>query len=412
MAANRVPNFRFLDLFAGAGGFSWGLMKAGFEPAVAIDHSPESVETLQVNFQHLGLRPLLKDLAIFSPKELKTYLRAAGINSDFDIIVGGPPCQGWSQIGRAKLRSLRTARGISSHDKDPRNGMYQVFVDYVKAFRPKAFIMENVPGMLSHFGKNAAEEVSAAMSSAGFNVTWQLLNASDFGVPQFRGRLFFVGIRNDLKFQFTFPAHKTARDKRLYPLVTVREAFADLPAIRNGARDWIRKYRPSKSMNAYASLMRKGADPGTIFDHVCRTQNKQDLEAFALMPQGGRYRDLPKRLKRYRDDIFDDKYRKLVNSRPSWVVTAHLSRDCYSHIHPTQMRTISIREAARLQSFPDCFYFAGSFGSKMQLIGNAVPPLLIEHLARELKRQLLSKSDKQAGRISSDVRTNPMKGQR
>jgi DNA (cytosine-5)-methyltransferase 1 len=139
--------------------------------------------------------------------------------------------------------------------------------------------------------------------------------------------------------------------------------------------------------------MREEADPATIFDHVCRTQNEQDLEAFRLMRQGGWYRDLPQHLKRYRDDIFEDKYKKLYSNRPSWCVTAHLSKDCYTHIHPTQARTISVREAARLQSFPDCYYFAGNMGEKFGLIGNAVPPVLAEHLARAIREQVLSPSD-------------------
>lgn len=134
--------------------------------------------------------------------------------------------------------------------------------------------------------------------------------------------------------------------------------------------------------------MRLLAEPSTIFDHVCRTQNDQDIEAFKFLRQGGWYRDLPPHLKRYRDDIFEDKYKKLYAKRPSWCVTAHLSRDCYTHIHPTQGRTISVREAARFQSFPDCFYFAGNMGTKFRLIGNAVPPLLAEKIAIALKSQI------------------------
>ena len=136
--------------------------------------------------------------------------------------------------------------------------------------------------------------------------------------------------------------------------------------------------------------MRKQADRKTVFDHVCRTQNDDDLEAFRLMKEGGLYRDLPARLKRYREDIFDDKYKKLYWDRQSWCVTAHLSKDCYTHIHPSQARTISVREAARLQSFPDSFYFGGNMGNKFQMIGNAVPPLLAQRIGTAILEQVFS----------------------
>jgi DNA (cytosine-5)-methyltransferase 1 len=252
--------------------------------------------------------------------------------------------------------------------------------------------MENVPGMLSHNGQNVATYVAKSLDAVGYNVTWDRLNASEFGVPQVRERLIFVGVRKDLNITFEFPKTRTVRDRRLYPEVTVRDAIGDLPIIRNGSRQWVRDYKTDTSkLSAFAKLMRRGAERGVIFDHVCRTQNDQDLEAFRLMREGGRYVDLPKRLKRYRDDIFKDKYKKLKWATPSWTVTAHLSRDCYTHIHPSQARTISVREAARLQSFPDCFYFAGGMGTKFQLIGNAVPPLLAERIGSAVREQVFER---------------------
>jgi DNA (cytosine-5)-methyltransferase 1 len=323
-------------------------------------------------------------LGALSPAALRESLVREGISPEFGVIIGGPPCQGWSKVGRGKLRSLRPAR---IHE-DPRNQLYKRFLNYVSLFRPAVAVMENVPGMLSHGGRNVAQDVADSLVDCGYRVSWSLLNASFYGVPQVRERLFFVGVRNDLGVSFEFPAAFTKPGKRKYPDVTVRQAVGDLPVIRNGSREWTRPYRPRGTVSAYAKLMRLKADPATLFDHVCRTQNDQDLEAFAIMKQGGWYRDLPKHLKRYRDDIFEDKYKKLYSDKPSWCVTAHLSRDCYTHIHPTQPRTISVREAARLQSFPDCFYFAGGMGSKFRLIGNAVPPLLAEKIARAVREQV------------------------
>jgi len=379
---------RVLDLFAGAGGFSQGFHWAGFTTAVAIDHNAIAVETLEANFGHLGTKALVRDLSTFRPEDLDAYLKANGQPRAFDVIVGGPPCQGWSSVGRGKIRSLRNPGGRRQEDADPRNELYKNFLRYVEFYQPSVAVMENVPGMLSHNGTNVAERVAASLAELGYTVSWKLLDASALGVPQVRKRLFFVGVRSDLRETFVFPHTHTVKGTRVYPEVTVRDAISDLPIIRNGAREWVRPYRHRDTLSEFAQRMREDADPFTVFDHVCRTQNDQDLEAFRLMKEGGWYRDLPKRLKRYREDIFQDKYKKLVWDKPSWCVTAHLSKDCYTHIHPSQTRTISVREAARLQSFPDCFYFAGSMGARFQLIGNAVPPLLAERIATAIDDQV------------------------
>jgi DNA (cytosine-5)-methyltransferase 1 len=387
MAKRRQPTA--LDLFAGAGGFSLGFHWAGWQTAVAIDHDPVTVETLQANFSHLGTVALLRDLGNLPPKKLETELRQLNLEHDFDAIIGGPPCQGWSRVGRGKLRSLNTKSG-RQRDSDPRNHLYENFLRTIDHFRPKVAVMENVPGMLSHNGKNVAELVAASMRALGFVTTWALLDATDYGVPQIRKRLFFVGVRKDLGVEFQFPPTAGPNGRRLYPLATVKDAIGDLPIVRNGSRKWIRPYAERQGISKFAQRMRSQADRATVFDHVCRTHNDDDLEAFRLMKEGGLYRDLPARLKRYRDDIFDDKYKKLYWDRPSWCVTAHLSKDCYTHIHPSQARTISVREAARLQSFPDSFYFGGSMGNKFQMIGNAVPPLLAERIGEAVIEQVLS----------------------
>ena len=379
-----------LDLFAGAGGFSLGFHWAGCHTAVAIDHEPIAVETLQANFGNLGTVALLRDLARLTPKRLEAELRQLNLAHEFDAIIGGPPCQGWSRVGRGKLRSLKPKANRQT-DSDPRNHLYENFLRTIDHFRPKVAVMENVPGMLSHNGQNVAELVASSMRDLGYVTTWALLDATDYGVPQARKRLFFVGVRKDLQITFQFPARLTPDGKRAYPLTTVRDAISDLPIVRNGARKWIRPYLEKPGTSKYAQRMRVLADRKTVFDHVCRMHNDDDLEAFRLMKEGGVYRDLPKRLKRYRDDIFDDKYKKLYWEHPSWCVTAHLSKDCYTHIHPSQTRTISVREAARLQSFPDSFYFGGSMGSKFRMIGNAVPPLLAEEIGAAIVEQVFSR---------------------
>lgn len=389
-----MSKVRILDLFAGAGGLTLGFEQAGFSPGVMVDSCAMAIETLDVNFNHRNGVALERDLSDITPLELERDLLASKREPRFDLIIGGPPCQGWSTVGRGKLRSL----GYQGHDvfEDPRNRLYKSFLDFVGYFQPAVCVMENVPGMMSVRGVSMAEQVARNLENRGYNVSWQLVNAVDFGVPQIRQRVFFVGVRRDQGVRFEFRSPKTDSGKRRFPLVTVRDAISDLPPIKNGNREWIKERRRPEKISAFAREMRSGADLSKIFDHVCRTNNKQDLEAFRLLKQGGWYRDLPKRLKRYRDDIFEDKYKKLFWDRASWCVTAHLSRDGYTHIHPSQARTISIREAARLQSFPDCHYFAGCMGDKFRLIGNAVPPLLARVIAEDIRDQIFKKRRKRA----------------
>ncbi len=397
---NTFYEWSVLDLFAGAGGFSHGFHSEGFHTRTAIDYNPDAIDTLIGNFDHLGTEVIQADLSSFSPIKCRNYLEKKDITPHFDVIIGGPPCQGWSSVGRGKLRSLAEQRGKSRSYNDPRNELFKSFIKYVKFFQPKVCVMENVPGMLSYNNKNAAEVVEDLLEKAGYIVSFNKLNTSDYGLPQVRERLFFVGVRKDINKIFEFPEPYKQNGSRNFPETTVEEAIGDLPAIKHGTRDWISEYKPRKQ-SKYSSMMRKGADPDVVFDHVCRTHNEQDLEAFKLLKQGGWYRDLPKRLQRYRADIFEDKYKKLYWKRPSWCVTAHLEKDCYTHIHPHQPRTISIREAARLQSFPDYYYLSGNLGSKFRLIGNAVPPLIAKVLAKEIKTQIFtSKSKKQSKRTS------------
>ena len=381
----QVP--RVLDLFAGAGGFSLGFHWAGFHTAVAIDSNEAATDTLVGNFSHLGTTVLNENLFKFSPKQLDALLLRRGLNNSFDVIIGGPPCQGWSVLGRGKIRSLAKMR--TEEVNDSRNDLYKKFLDYIKYFQPKVAVMENVPGMLSHPDQNVANDVVKHFEEAGYQVNWKKINASDLGVPQHRERLFFVGIRNNFNKTFEYPVLQNGDGQRRFPVVTVKDAINDLPKISHGSREWVLDYEQTEPISEFAKRMRLTANQNKIFDHVCRAHNDQDLQAFKFLKQGGWYRDLPDELKRYRKDIFEDRYKKLSWSKPSSCVTAHLSKDCYTHIHPVQNRTISVREAARLQAFPDCFFLSGSMSAKFQLIGNAVSPIVSEVIASEIMSQVL-----------------------
>lgn len=370
---------------------TWGWVQAGFQPLAAIDSDHAAVASHAANFDGLGCVTLAEDLTEFSPEDL--FAEIGGPSSDLLAVVGGPPCQGWSKAGRGKLRSL-SERPESLLD-DPRNSLYRQFVAYVQHFKPPVFVMENVPGMLNLEGENVADAVVANFSEAGYRTEYALVNARWFGVPQDRQRLIFIGVRSNLKLRLhpgdleEFGTYFRTDIAGLTMGETVlRQALTDLPEVPHGIRKDPQPYsRPVGRLSRFAELMRADCN-GEIEDHVCRRHNDMDLEAFSLMPQGGIYADLPARLQRYRTDIFPDKYRRLKWDGQSGTITAHLAKDCYQHIHPLQDRTISIREAARIQSFPDSFRFHGNMGDRYRQIGNAVPPLMAWGIAEYIGEQI------------------------
>lgn len=379
-----------VELFAGAGGLTWGWRRAGFSPLVAIDYDTAAARTHDLNFREDGTLTLNRDLRSFTPDDFEAICGERPRR--LLAVAGGPPCQGWSKAGRGKLRSLQGR--ADSLLADPRNSLYRQFIAYVDHLRPPIYMMENVPGMLNLEGRNVAEEVAANFASIGYRSTWAVVNSRWFGVPQDRRRLIFLGTRTDIDLELN--AGDLERFGKLFRSsiagipgeTSLWQAIGDLPEIEHGTREDPQPYRRGRGrLSRFTELMREGAGSG-ITDHVCRKHNPQDLEAFDQMPQGGIYVDLPDHLKRYRDDIFPDKYRRLHLERVAGTITAHLAKDCYTHIHPTQVRTISIREAARLQSFPDRFRFAGNMGDRFRQIGNAVPPLMAWGIAEYVKEQL------------------------
>lgn len=372
-----------LELFCGAGGFSWGIRQAGLRTLAAVDINTAAARTHELNFGGDHCLTLNRDLTRFGPEQLEPLL-GQGRTPPL-AVVGGPPCQGWSRAGRGKLRSLRV-EGSRLID-DPRNTLYRQFVRYVRHFGPPFCVMENVPGMLRLEGRNAAAEVAEDLSRVGYRVSFAVVNARWFGVPQDRRRIIFLGVRDDLPYaleadgleEFSHFFHREIAG--LTTPTVLRHAIGDLPAIEHGAREDPIPYRPTRrGRSGYVRLMREVSN-GLLTDHVCRAHNEDDVEAFSILPEGGLYEDLPNRLKRYRTDIFPDKYRKLKWDDVAGTITAHLAKDCYQHIHPGQSRTISIREAARIQSFPDDFRFYGNMGERFSQIGNAVPPLMAWGLA-------------------------------
>ena len=462
---------RLLDLFAGCGGLSLGFHAAGFDIIAAIESDPPAARSHGVNF-HNGAEQHCCARDVRAPPETFAKSLALGSVVDaIDIIVGGPPCQAFARVGRPKLREIDEHPQAFLHD--PRARLFLEWLHYVEACRPLAVLMENVPDVLNHGGQNIAEETCEVLEGKGYICAYTLLNASLYGVPQMRERMFLIGYRREVadRVQFPEPTHraelpsgyqgsravalKILRQNGRYgasydyveppqahtelpPPVTAQEAISDLPVIdalaqfrsgelRRGARrfDIPLPYSPEHPPSAYAELMRTWSGfeaRDVLYDHVIRYLPR-DFELFARMNAGDQYPEayrhawemlgerlaterragkyLPEgsaayeRLKKeivppYDNSKFPNKWRKMSPDQPARTLMAHLGKDGYSHIHydGNQARTISVREAARLQSFPDGFSFCGTMNPAFRQIGNAVPPLLAKALAGEMIKAL------------------------
>jgi DNA (cytosine-5)-methyltransferase 1 len=367
-----------LDLFCGAGGMSLGFKMAGYVIGLGIDRDSQACQTHAHNFNG---HTICNDLhRISDPLAL---LSEQGIDR-VDVVIGGPPCQGFSRVGRGKLRTLN-----QNHTQDLRNQLYLEYIRFVAIIRPLYFVMENVPdlGKYPDGDKRLLDKIQDEFERLGYITNTRILNAAAYGVPQFRKRLFVIGNRLGQSITWPEPTHGPGYSDSY---VTVWQAISDLPIVDiNHHQDEI-AYMPRDTLNDYQFAMRQDSN-GVLYNHQTRWHNAQDLEAFSWMPEGGKYKDLPAQFKRYRDDIFQDKYRKLVRNQPSWTVEAHIGKDSYRHIYPSipegpePPRTISVREAARLQSFPDHFRLLGPFTKQFYQLGNAVPPLLAKAIAEHLK---------------------------
>lgn len=465
---------RVLDLFAGCGGLSLGFHAAGFSIVGGLEIDPTAAQTYAINFhaEHgpkaIELHAAPRDITQVSCEDLADEFGLDGeLDEHFDVIVGGPPCQAFARVGRAKLREV--AAHPEAFLNDPRGDLYLRYLQYVAELRPLALVMENVPDVINYGGHNIAHEVCEALEELGYVARYSLLNAAFFGVPQMRERMFLVALDSDLGVEPSFPAPThwielprgyegsrqvalkhlaeddayyepppTAR-KSLPPAITSEAALRDLPALtahlegndRRGKRnfDVLHPYRSDIQPSSYARTMRnwKGFESTVgVRDHVIRYLPR-DYQIFARMKPGDQYPeahavaleifseklDLLKRrgdhvpagspawsalrqsiVPPYDPGKFPNKWRKLEADAPARTLMAHIGKDTYSHIHydSSQARTISVREAARLQSFPDGFLFSGAMNAAFRQIGNAVPPLLAYALAKDIADRLTAGS--------------------
>jgi DNA (cytosine-5)-methyltransferase 1 len=352
---------------------SLGLRDAGFTVLVGADSDPFAVESHTANLGGLGWAGDLTD-----PGEFLELLDQWGID-EVDLVAGGPPCQPFSRAGSAKIRDLVRSGGRSA--EDPRAGLWNSFMAVVEHLRPGVVLIENVPDLPSWDDGAVIVGFYESLRALGYEVDARILDAFQYGVPQHRARLFIVATRGVSGFQWPEPRS---------PTPTLRDAIADLPPAPAAQRDERSLYfdSPRSALAKRMRLRMTDENRRVVWDHMTRDVRADDLEAFNLMPQGGTYSDLPPDLQRYRTDIFTDKYKRLSWDQVSRSITAHIAKDGYWYIHPDQPRTLSIREAARIQTFPDDFRFAGQPSHRLRQIGNAVPPLLAEAIGLQIREAL------------------------
>ncbi|MCF7552178.1 DNA cytosine methyltransferase [Pseudonocardia sp. WMMC193] len=373
------------DLFSGAGGLSLGLEAAGFKVVLSVDHFAEAVETHAHHFGGLSV-----DWDMSSPERVEEVARLIRDNG-IELLAGGPPCQPFSKAGRYMIRH-RVHHGLRD-PHDERRDLWRSFLEVVQLARPRAVLMENVPDMALDKEMFILRAMVEELEQLGYSVEERVVDTWRYGVPQFRQRLILVAVENGRR--FTWPAEAAER-------VSVWNAIGEMPEVEGGwrpaggAEGWTEYTEP---VTAFQRRMRDGvpeADRNKLFDHITRPVREDDALAFELMDAKTKYSELPEEFKRYRDDIFDDKYKRLDENDLSRTITAHIAKDGYWYIHPRQNRTLTVREAARLQTFPDWYRFAGPPSAAFRQIGNAVPPALAQHLGGSIREAL--KADVEQGR--------------
>ncbi|WP_344928252.1 DNA cytosine methyltransferase [Saccharopolyspora gregorii] len=367
--ADKVAGGRRLavDLFAGAGGLSLGMVRAGWTVAASVDSNSFALKTHRANFPGVALA---KDLAV--PADRRSLI-AMLQRAEIDLIAGGPPCQPFSRAGRSKIRSLVAAGTRPEHDE--RKELWQAYLEVVLRVRPRAVLMENVPDMALGDDFHVVRTIVDRLERVGYRTQLSLVDAWRYGVPQHRKRLIVLARRDSDHFDWPEPTSD----------VTLHEAIHDLPRLREttGAREM--SYTATAHLSEFAKLMRQDAESDRLWDHMTRPVRDDDREIFGMMTSRTLYAQIAPELRRYKTGTFDDKYKRLDWGERSRSITAHIAKDGYWYIHPEEARTLTVREAARIQTFPDWFRFAGSRSHAFQQIGNAVPPLLGQAAATALR---------------------------
>jgi DNA (cytosine-5)-methyltransferase 1 len=406
----------YIDLFAGAGGLSEGFIRAGFNPIAHVEMNKDACDTIKTRTayhwlkengktkiytdylrseiknkeelwnkipKHLIDSVINKEISEKSLPDIFKTIDEELNNRNVDLIIGGPPCQAYSVVGRAR----------KDMESDPRNHLYKHYVKFLEKYKPKMFVFENVPGILSAKNGEYLNKIFKAVKKAGYEVAIppkNHLNAKDFGVLQDRKRVIIIGWKKELN--LTYPDFETIEQK----FQISSDLFSDLIPLNNGegTLNAIEYAKPSTEYLKQTNI-RNGLD--FVTQHIVRPNNENDLEIYQIAieqwNQGKRlnYAELPQRLiKHSNTDSFVNRFQVVNGNGISHTVVAHIAMDGHYYIHPDkkQNRSISVREAARIQSFPDDYFFEGSRTAAFKQIGNAVPPLMAQKIADKLKNIL------------------------
>lgn len=411
-----MSKMNYIDLFAGAGGLSEGFIREKFEPIAHVEMSAEASDTLRtrVAYHHFKNKKKLNQYYAYLEQDISRNelwnsipqeLLESVINEEItdksienifskidlqldskkvDVIIGGPPCQAYSLVGRS--RDPNRMRG------DKRNFLFRYYAQFLIRYKPKFFVFENVLGLLTAGNAKYLHEMLELFAEIGYSADYQVLSAEEYGVLQKRRRVIIIGKKGKVK--FTFPKLETMENS----WQTKKDLFFDLPSLTPGQEMSVAKY--TKNINEYLKKTetRNGIDYTT--QHITRNHNDRDLEIYSLAidkwineRQRLKYNDIPKRLQTHKNTIaFLDRYKVIDPTGLSHTVVAHISKDGHYYIYPdiNQVRSISVREAARIQSFPDDYFFEGGRTAAFKQIGNAVPPLMAEKIAAATKYFLLN----------------------
>ena len=373
----------YADFFCGAGGLSWGFHRAGYKMSLANDIQDCCVETITLNHPEIPE----KHIVAGDINDVLDNIEQISRYKNLDVVIGGPPCQGFSMANRQRIID------------DPRNHLYKSFVRAIDILLPRFFVMENVRGMLG-----VKSQIIQDFEKIGYKATAHILNAKDFGIPQNRERVIFIGNRlgidNEKVFEKVFGAGKRQKASVLW------DAICDLPYLnakkipnRTEIEDEESGYTFSAwsgdATTAYIDWINDKQPSVVLYNHKARYNNDRDIEIFGRLTPGDNSAD-PKIADimpyKRREKIFKDKYFKLEPDKPCKTITAHMKYDCNMYIHPYQARGLTPREAARIQSYPDSYFFRGSYTKTYMQVGNSVPPVLGEMIAKAIKAFL--KEDK------------------
>lgn len=411
-----MKTLNYIDLFAGAGGLSEGFIRAGFNPVAHVEMNKDACDTIRTRTAYHWLKEnkKIREYNNYLKSEIKNketlwkkvpdHLINSVINKEIsestlqeifetidselngkkiDLIIGGPPCQAYSIVGRAR----------KDMESDPRNHLYKHYVKFLEKYQPKMFVFENVPGILSAKNGEYLDKIFEAVKKVGYELAIppkNHLNAKSFGVLQNRKRVIIIGWKKELN--LTYPQfEETENDFQI-----MKDLFSDLKPLKNGegTLNAVEYVNPTTEY-LKQSKIRNGLE--FVTQHIARPNNENDLEIYQIAIEnwnkGKRlnYADLPKRLiKHTNTESFVNRFQVVNGSGVSHTVVAHIAMDGHYYIHPDkkQNRSISVREAARIQSFPDDYFFEGRRTAAFKQIGNAVPPLMAEKIAEKLKQLL------------------------